>query len=59
MSRVEPRAQFAFLGERDGAHAGRVLGGGADQSEGLEHRVVQVSGDVGALGFAHALSLSL
>ena len=59
MARVEPSTQFALLGEGDRAHAGRVLCGGADQGEGLEHRVVQVSGDVGTLGFAHALCLSL
>ena len=59
MTRVEPGAQLALLSERDGTHAGGVLGGCADKSEGLEHGVVQVSGDVGALGFAHALRLGL
>ena len=59
VARVEPRAQFALLGEGDGAHAGGVFGGGTDEGEGLEHGIVQVSGDVCPLGFAHTLGLGL
>ena len=59
VARVEPGSQLAFLGEGDGAHAGGILGRGPDQGECLEHGVMQVGGDVGALGFAHALRLGL
>ena len=59
VSRVEPGTQLALLGEGDGAHAGGILGGCANEGEGLEHGVVQVGGDVGTLGFAHALRLGL
>ncbi len=50
---VEPLAQFAFLGAGQGEHLRGVLGALLDQCEGLQHRVVQVRGDVGAFGGAH------
>ena len=59
VARVEPGAQLALLRQGDGAHAGGVFGGGADEGQGLEDGVVQVGGDVGALGVAHALGLGL
>src|SRR5699024_7576353 len=49
---VEPLAQIAFLPAGHGAHELRVVGAGADEGQGLQHRVVQMCGDIGAFGGA-------
>ena len=59
VARVQPGAQLTFLGQGDGAHARRVLGGGTNQGQRLKHGVVQVCGNVGALGLTHPLRLGL
>ena len=46
---VEPRAQVALLRPGQPGHGGRVVGALLDQRQGLQHRVVQVGGDVGPL----------
>ena len=54
---IQPRAQLALLGAGQLGHRGRVAGLALDQGEGLQHGVVQVGGDVGALGGAGQLGL--
>ena len=46
---VEPGPQVALLGAGQPGHGGRVAGVLLDQGQRLQHRVVQVGGDVGAL----------
>ena len=46
---VQPGPQVALLGAREPGDRGGVAGVLLDQREGLQHRVVQVGGDVGAL----------
>ncbi len=54
--RVEqPAAQLAFLGARQLGDDGRVIGLTLDQRKCLQHRVVQMCGDVGAFLAANAL----
>ncbi len=50
---VQPRAQLALLGPGQAGGDGRVVGA-LDEREGLQHRIVQVGRDVGALGLADA-----
>ena len=52
---VEPGAQVALLAAGQPGDGGAVVGGALDQRQGLQHRVVQVGGDVGALLAAHPL----
>ena len=49
---VEPGAQLALLGAGQAGHRLGLVGALADEGEGLEDGVVQVGGDVGALGLA-------
>ena len=49
---VQPRPQLALLGAGQPGDGGGVAGLALDEGEGLQHRVVQVGGDVGALGGA-------
>ena len=51
----QPLAQVALLRPREAGDGGGVVGVLLDQREGLQHRVVQVRGHVGALLGAHAL----
>src|SRR5690625_1787611 len=46
---IQPLAQLALLCSGQPCHLVGVLGAGADERERLQHRVVQVGGDVGAL----------
>ena len=50
---VEPGPQLALLGAGQAGDSGGLVGALANEGEGLQDRVVQVSGDVGALGLAH------
>src|SRR3546814_9859857 len=52
---VEPGPQLALLAASEGAGAARSLGP-LDESEGLQHGVVEVGGDLGALLGADALA---
>ena len=51
---VEVAAQLSLLGPGEPCDGRGVAGLALDEGEGLEHRVVQVGGDVGALGGADA-----
>ena len=46
---VQPRAQLALLAAGERGHLARVVGALLHQRERLQHRVVQVRGDLGAL----------
>ncbi len=46
---VQPAAQLALLGAGQPGDLARVVGGLADEREGLQHRVVHVGGDLGPL----------
>ena len=52
---AEPRAQLALLAARERGDLRRVVGALLHERERLEHRVVQVRGDLGALLRADAL----
>src|SRR4051812_37924444 len=52
----QPRAQLALLAAGERRHRARVVGALLDERERLEHRVVQVRGDLGALLRADPLS---
>ena len=52
---VQPGAQVALLGAGEPRHRGSVAGVLLDQGQRLQHRVVQVRREVGALLGAHAL----
>ena len=52
---VQPRAQLALLAAREAGHLARVLRPALHQRERLQHRVVQVRGELGALLRADAL----
>jgi phage shock protein PspC (stress-responsive transcriptional regulator) len=54
---IQPRAQLALLGAGELRHRRRVVGLALDEGERLEHRVVQVGRDVGALGGPGELGL--
>ena len=54
---IQPRAQLALLGAGELRDRGGVVGPALDEGQGLEHGVVQVGGDVGALGGAGPLGL--
>ena len=53
---VEPAAELALLRAGEPGDLARVVGGLADEGEGLQHRVVDVRGDVGALLLADVLA---
>ncbi len=52
---VQPRPQFALLSPGQGGHRLRVLRLPLNQGKGLQHRVVQVGGHVGARVGEHLL----
>ncbi len=52
---VEPGTQVALLAAGQPGDRGAVVGGALDERERLQHRVVQVGGDVGTLLAAHPL----